>query len=104
MAKLIDRGWTVKRGIIAHRSKQRLMVVLILAILTQALSSKGTLRVRVGIDLALPAFIGPCGGPKSNEREAGHEGVYRLASHVFNGFTFRLHRTTGQELQLLHRQ
>ena len=65
--QLIRRRWPVERRVVAHRSEQGLILVLILAILAETFSGKRALRVLSLIDLALPAFVGPGGGPKANE-------------------------------------
>ena len=63
------RHWrSVECRIIAHGSEQRLVVVLILAILAEAFPGKYTLGVFLLVNLTLPAFVGPGGGPEANER------------------------------------
>ena len=56
--------------------EQRLVLVLILAILSQALTGKGALGVLALIDLALSAFIGLGGGaePDQGRKQQGHRG------------------------------
>ena len=64
--ELIGRGRAVERRIVPHGPEQRFALVLILAILSQALPRKRALGVLPLIDLALPAFVGPGGGTEAD--------------------------------------
>ena len=66
--ELVCRGRSVECGIVSYRSEQWLIVVLILAILAEAFPGKYTLGVFLLVNLTLPAFVGPGGGPEANER------------------------------------
>ena len=75
--ELVGRGRSVERRIVAHRSEQWLVAVLVLAILTEAFPGKYALGVLLQIDLAFPAFIGPGGSAEANQwgkRESHREG------------------------------
>lgn len=65
--ELIGRGRTAERRIIANCPEQRFALVLVLAVLPQASIGEFTLSVGFLVNLALPAFVGPCGGPESNQ-------------------------------------
>ena len=60
-------GRSVEGRVVAHRAKERLAIIEILAELTEALASKGGLCILSLLDLALPALIGPGGGAKTDE-------------------------------------
>ncbi|HEV8327270.1 MAG TPA: hypothetical protein VGQ08_07275 [Nitrospiraceae bacterium] len=66
--ELVCGGRSVERRVVPHRPEQRLALVLILAILPQALMSKRLLGILAIVDLALPAFIRPCGSAEPDQR------------------------------------
>ena len=72
MPELIRRGWPVERRVIADRSEQGLVLVLILAIFPQAFSGKRALGVVSCVDLALPAFVGPGRGAEADQGQTAH--------------------------------
>ena len=65
--ELVCHWRSVECRIIAHGSEQRLVVVLVLAILAEALPGKRALGVLLLIDLALPAFVGPGRGAEADQ-------------------------------------
>ena len=65
--KLFIGWWSLERRVVAHRSEQWIVVVLILAILPEAFLSKLALGVLSLVDRPLPAFVGPRGGAETNE-------------------------------------
>ena len=71
MPELVGCWWTVERRIVPYGPEEWLIVVLILAILAQALAGKCALGVLFLVDLTLPAFVGPGGG---TEADQGGEG------------------------------
>ena len=64
--KLIRRWRAIERGVITDSPEERFAIVLILAILTETFSRKRALRVLPLVDLPLPPFVSPGGGPESN--------------------------------------
>src|SRR6478736_6062696 len=67
VSKLVCGGRSVEGRVIAHRSEERLALVLILAVLAQAFTGERALGVLLLVDLALPAFIGPSGGTEPDQ-------------------------------------
>ena len=90
-SQLLCRWRPIKCGVVADCTKERLSIVEILAILTEAFPGKGTFGVLLEVDLSLPAFIGPSGGAESNERGECHGKVYRLAGQFLNGLVINLY-------------
>ena len=66
--ELVGRGGSVECRIVSPSPKQGLVVILVLAILAEALPGKYTLGVLLLVDLPLPALVGPGGRAKANER------------------------------------
>jgi len=72
LAELVRCWWAIGSSVIANRAKAGLTVVQVLAILAEALACKRRLGVRLEVDLALPAFVGPGGRAGADERREGH--------------------------------
>ena len=65
--ELIRGRRSVERRVVPHGPEERLALVLILAILPQALPGKRALGILPCVDLALPAFVGPSRGAEANQ-------------------------------------
>lgn len=72
VTELVRSRRTVERRVIPDREKEWLNVGEILAILAETLASKCRLRVRLEIDLPVPAFIGPGGRAEADEWREWH--------------------------------
>jgi hypothetical protein len=70
--ELVCARRSVERRVVPHGPKQRLTLVLILAILPEAFPIKRALGILPCVDLTLPAFIRPsCGGTETGSKERG---------------------------------
>ena len=90
LSKLASGGGAVERGVVPDRAKERFAVVEVLAVFAQTFPRKSAFCVRVFVDLALPAFVGPGGGAKPNQGGPRHMTSVRFRDQFLNGFNLNL--------------
>ncbi len=68
VTQLVGRRRSLEGGVVADGPKEWFAIEEILAVLAKAFPCKGGLGVLPLINLALPAFVGPGGSAKANQR------------------------------------